>query len=84
MEQWRFNQTITQRTQVNGIADLQQAASDLSNPQSLTHTAVAHGPICLCVFGPAVLLGYTPLSCGITVHYSGYIHGCWFYQALSC
>ena len=84
MEQWRFNQTNTQRTQVKDIADLQQAASDLSNPQSLTQTAVAHEPICLCVFGPAVMLGCTPLSCGITAHYSGYFHVYWFDQALSC
>ena len=84
MEQWRFNQTNTQRRQVKGIADLQQAASELSNPQSLTHTAVAHEPICLCVFGPAVMLGCTPLSCGITAHDSGYFHGCWFDKVLSC
>jgi len=51
----------TQRTQVNGIANLQWAASDLSNPQSLTHAAVARGPIWLCALGLTVLLGCTPL-----------------------
>jgi len=73
----------TQRMQVKGIANLQWAASDLSNPQSLTHAAAAHGPIKLCGFGPAVLLGCTPLSCGITAHYPGYFHSCWFDQVLS-
>jgi len=33
-------------------------ASDLSNPQSLTHAAVARRPTCLCTFGPVVL--HTP------------------------
>jgi len=33
----------------------------LSNPQSLTYTAAARGPIWLCAFGPAVLFGCTPL-----------------------
>ena len=37
----------THRTQVKGITNLQWAASDLSNPQSLTHTAVARWPIWL-------------------------------------
>ena len=84
VEQWRFDQTNTWRTQVEGIANLQWAASDLSNPQSLTHAAVTCGPIWLCVFHPAVLHGSTPLSCGIATHYPGYFHGCWFDQALSC
>jgi len=44
-EQWRFNQTNKQKTQVKGIANLQWAAIDFSNPQSLTHTAVVLGPI---------------------------------------
>jgi len=84
VEQWRFNQTNTQKTQVNGITNLHWAANELSNPQNLTHTAVARGPTCLCAFGPAVLLGCTPLSCGITAQYPGYFHRCWFDQALSC
>jgi len=84
VEQCRFNQTNTQRTQVKGIANLQWTASDLSNQQSLTHTAVARGPIWLCAFGPAVLLGCTPLSYDIFTHYPGYFHSCWFDQALSC
>ena len=66
----------TQRTQVKGIANLQWAASDFSNRQSLTHTAVVRGVIWLCAFGLAVMLGSTPLSCGITAHYPGYFQGC--------
>ena len=38
----------------------------------------------ICAFGSAVLLGCTLLSYGITAHYPGYFHGCWFDQALSC
>ena len=56
----------------------------MPNLQSLTHETVAHGPIWLCAFGLTVLHGCTPLSCGITAHHPGYIHGCWFDQALFC
>jgi len=54
------------------------------SPQSLTHTAVVRGRIWLCAFGPAALLGSTPLSYGITTHYLGDFHGCWFDQTFSC
>ena len=44
------------------IVNLLWVASELSNPQSLTHAA---GPVdqsaCLCAFGPAVGHGCTPL-----------------------
>jgi len=36
-------------------------ASELSSAQSLTHAAVARGPIWLCAFGPEVLHGCTLL-----------------------
>jgi len=78
-----IKQTHRER-RLKGIANLQWVASNLSNTQSLTHAAVARGPIWLCAFGPAVLLGCTPLSYGITAHYPGYFYGCWFDQALSC
>jgi len=46
-----------------GIANLPWVASELSNPQqTLTYTTVAHGPMWLCAFGPAVLYGCTSLS----------------------
>jgi len=50
----------------NGVANLTWVASELSNPQSLTHAAVARGPVWLRAFGPAVLHGCTPLDDGIT------------------
>jgi len=40
-------------------------ASELSNPQSLTLTAVARGPIWLCTFGSAVLHGCTVHTRGV-------------------
>jgi len=46
---------------LKGIANLPWLASDLSNPQSLTHAAVARGPIWSRAFGPAMLHGCTPL-----------------------
>jgi len=46
---------------LKGIANLPWVANELSNPQSLTHSVVACGPIWLCAFGPAVLHGCTPL-----------------------
>jgi len=36
----------------------------------------------LCAFGPAVLFGCTPLSCGIIAHYPGYFLAAGFDQAL--
>jgi len=51
-------------TILKGNANLPWVASKLSNPQSLTHEAVARGPIWLCVLGPAVLHGYTPQLLG--------------------
>jgi len=36
-------------------------ASELSYPQSLTHAALARGPIWSCAFGTAMLHGCTPL-----------------------
>jgi len=47
---------------LKGIANLPFVASELSNPQTLTHAAVARGPILLCAFGPVVLHGCTPLT----------------------
>ena len=44
-----------------GIANLPWVTIELSNLQSWTHAAVAHGLIWLCAFGPAVLHGCTPL-----------------------
>jgi len=44
-----------------GIANLSWVASELSYPQSLTHAALARGPIWSCAFGPAMLHGCTPL-----------------------
>ena len=44
-----------------GIANLPCVANNLSNPQTVTHTAVDHGPILLCASGLAVLNSCTPL-----------------------
>jgi len=37
----------------NSIANRLWVASGLSNPQSLTHAAMARGPLWLCAFGPS-------------------------------
>jgi len=42
---------------LKGIVNLLWVASELSNPQSLTHAALARGPFWLYAFGPAVLHG---------------------------
>jgi len=49
-------------TVLKGAGNLPWVASDLPNPQNLTHAAVTRGPIWLYAFGPAVLLGCTPLA----------------------
>jgi len=49
-------------TVLEGIANLLWVANELSNPQSLTHAAVARGQIWLCAFGPVVPHGCTPLD----------------------
>jgi len=46
---------------LKGITNLLWVTSELSNPHSLTHTAVTCGPIWLGALGPAVLHGCTPL-----------------------
>ena len=46
---------------LKGIANLPWVASELANPLSLTHTAVACGPIWLCTFGQEMPHGCTPL-----------------------
>jgi len=47
---------------LKGIANFPWVGSKLSNPQSLTHSAVARESVWLCVFGPVVLHGCTPLA----------------------
>jgi len=82
VEQWRLNNKNTHRERRLRVLPI-GVASDLSNPQSLTQTALTRGRIWLRAFGPAMLFGCTPLTCGITALDPGYFRGCWFDQALS-
>jgi len=80
VEQWRFNQTNTQKTKVKGIANLQWAASDLPNPQSLTRAAVACGLMALCIWpGSAVRLHTPELRHYCTL--SWLFSRCWFWPS---